>query len=98
MDKLHSDSVVKTTSNVDAMLRAIGTRLSEVELMDVDFAMVMHNGTNLDFVFNTGHLRVVRSYAADVRAGRHRSHPRHWGELARLAGIQRNAEGENRDV
>lgn len=30
-------------------------------------------------------LGVSESYAADIRAGRRRPHPRHWGELARLA-------------
>ena len=32
-------------------------------------------------------LGVSESYAADIRAGRHRPHPRHWQILANLAGI-----------
>jgi len=30
---------------------------------------------------------VCESYAADIRAGRHRPHPRHWQSLAELAGV-----------
>jgi hypothetical protein len=32
-------------------------------------------------------LGVSESYAADIRAGRHRPHPRHWLALANLAGV-----------
>jgi len=32
-------------------------------------------------------IRVSMPYAADIRAGRRRPHPRHWQALARLAGI-----------
>ena len=32
-------------------------------------------------------LAVSESYAADIRAGRHRPHPRHWQALADLSGI-----------
>src|SRR6185437_5379099 len=32
-------------------------------------------------------LSVSLSYAADIRRGRRTPHPRHWGALARLAGI-----------
>jgi CRISPR-associated endonuclease Cas1 len=32
-------------------------------------------------------LGVSESYAADIRAGRHRPHPRHWQALGQLAGI-----------
>jgi len=32
-------------------------------------------------------LGVCESYAADIRAGRHRPHPRHWEALARLGNI-----------
>jgi CRISPR-associated endonuclease Cas1 len=32
-------------------------------------------------------LAVSESYAADIRAGRHRPHPRHWQALAKLAGV-----------
>jgi ribosomal protein L32 len=32
-------------------------------------------------------LGVSESYAADIRAGRHRPHPRHWQMLEKLAGI-----------
>ncbi len=32
-------------------------------------------------------LNVSESYAADIRAGRHRPHPRHWQALAGLAGV-----------
>jgi hypothetical protein len=33
-------------------------------------------------------LRVSKPYAADIRAGRRRPHPRHWVKLAMLAGFQ----------
>ena len=32
-------------------------------------------------------LGVCESYAADIRAGRHRPHPRHWQALAQLVGV-----------
>ena len=32
-------------------------------------------------------LGVSEPYAANIRAGRHRSHPKHWETLAALAGI-----------
>lgn len=32
-------------------------------------------------------LGVSESYAADIRAGRHRPHPRHWEALAKLVGV-----------
>jgi CRISPR-associated endonuclease Cas1 len=35
-------------------------------------------------------LGVCESYAADIRAGRYRPHPRHWQALARLVGISQN--------
>lgn len=34
-------------------------------------------------------LKVSESYAADIRAGRRRPHPRHWLVLAQLAGFER---------
>ena len=34
-------------------------------------------------------LGVSESYAADIRAGRHRPHPRHWQALAKLAGVRK---------
>jgi len=37
-------------------------------------------------------LGVSESYAADIRAGRHRPHPRHWHVLAQLAGILRERQ------
>jgi histone H3/H4 len=37
-------------------------------------------------------LGVCESYAADIRAGRHRAHPRHWLNLAALVGIKRPPE------
>jgi len=33
-------------------------------------------------------LGISESYAADIRAGRYRPHPRHWEGLARLAGVR----------
>ena len=36
-------------------------------------------------------LGVSESYAADVRAGRRRPHPRHWQALAELAGVSPNS-------
>jgi len=33
-------------------------------------------------------LRVSDSYAADIRAGRRRPHPRHWEVLAQIAGVE----------
>jgi CRISPR-associated endonuclease Cas1 len=36
-------------------------------------------------------LGVCESYAADIRAGRHRPHPRHWQVLAELVGIEPTA-------
>src|SRR5207302_5697411 len=35
-------------------------------------------------------INVSASYAADIRAGRHRPHPRHWRVLAMLVGCPRN--------
>jgi CRISPR-associated endonuclease Cas1 len=35
-------------------------------------------------------LEVCESYAADIRAGRHRPHPRHWQALAQLVGFQKD--------
>jgi CRISPR-associated endonuclease Cas1 len=32
-------------------------------------------------------LGICESYAADIRAGRHRPHPRHWQTLAKLVGV-----------
>jgi outer membrane protein assembly factor BamB len=32
-------------------------------------------------------LGVSEPYAADIRAGRHRPHPRHWGSLAKMVGV-----------
>ena len=32
-------------------------------------------------------LGVSKPYAADIRAGRHRPHPRHWLALAQLVGV-----------
>ena len=37
-------------------------------------------------------LGVSESYAADIRAGRHRPHPRHWEALAGLAGVKLNED------
>jgi hypothetical protein len=37
-------------------------------------------------------LGISESYAADIRAGRHRPHPRHWLALAELAGISEEVE------
>ena len=36
-------------------------------------------------------LGVSESYAADIRAGRHRPHPRHWEALAELVGIKQDS-------
>jgi hypothetical protein len=33
-------------------------------------------------------LRLSQPYAAEIRAGRHCPHPRHWLSLARLVGLQ----------
>ncbi len=41
-------------------------------------------------------LGVSESYAADIRAGRHSPHPRHWQTLAELAGISSQSEPINR--
>src|SRR5215471_7799645 len=38
-------------------------------------------------------LGVCESYAADIRAGRHRPHPRHWKVLAELVGHFPNCKG-----
>ena len=38
-------------------------------------------------------IRVSMPYAADIRAGRRRPHPRHWQNLASLVGIARNRTG-----
>jgi hypothetical protein len=39
-------------------------------------------------------LGVSESYAADIRAGRHRPHPRHWEALAELVmGLREEREG-----
>jgi hypothetical protein len=32
-------------------------------------------------------LGISESYAADIRAGRHHPHPRHWQALATLVGV-----------
>jgi hypothetical protein len=32
-------------------------------------------------------LGISEPYAAEIRAGRHRPHPRHWQSLAKLAGV-----------
>jgi len=37
-------------------------------------------------------LGVSESYAADIRAGRRRPHPRHWRVLAKLVGVEREAQ------
>jgi hypothetical protein len=37
-------------------------------------------------------LGVCESYAADIRAGRHSPHPRHWQELAKLVGVSENGD------
>jgi hypothetical protein len=37
-------------------------------------------------------LGVSEPYAADIRAGRRRPHPRHWQALARLAGVLTDEE------
>jgi len=37
-------------------------------------------------------LGVSEPYAADIRAGRHRPHPRHWQTLAQLAGIANESD------
>jgi CRISPR-associated endonuclease Cas1 len=42
-------------------------------------------GTTISALAST--LRVSESYAADIRAGRRRPHPRHWHALARLGGV-----------
>jgi ribosomal protein L32 len=36
-------------------------------------------------------LGVSESYAADIRAGRHRPHPRHWEALAELVGMKQDS-------
>jgi hypothetical protein len=36
---------------------------------------------------------VSMPYAADIRAGRRRPHPRHWLALAQLVGVQQNPVG-----
>jgi CRISPR-associated endonuclease Cas1 len=38
----------------------------------------------------TSTLGVSESYAADIRAGRHRPHPRHWQALEQLVGLSSN--------
>ena len=38
-------------------------------------------------------LGVSESYAADIRAGRHRPHPRHWEALATLARMPKQSQG-----
>ena len=49
-------------------------------------------------------LGVCESYAADIRAGRHRPHPKHWLKLAELAGVSADlplaepAQSPNRSV
>ncbi len=43
-------------------------------------------------------LRVSESYAADIRAGRHRPHPRHWQLLANLVGVSPSAYGRTHSV
>jgi CRISPR-associated endonuclease Cas1 len=40
-------------------------------------------------------LGVSESYAADIRAGRHRPHPRHWQVLANLAGMSSDAQNNS---
>jgi CRISPR-associated endonuclease Cas1 len=42
-------------------------------------------------------LGVCESYAADIRAGRHRPHPRHWEALAELVGIKPDLQGRTTD-
>jgi len=37
-------------------------------------------------------LGISESYAADIRAGRNRPHPRHWQALAELVGVTANAQ------
>ena len=39
-------------------------------------------------------LGVCESYAADIRAGRHRPHPRHWQALGDLVGVLRDSSRE----
>jgi CRISPR-associated endonuclease Cas1 len=39
-------------------------------------------------------LGVSEPYAAQIRAGRHRPHPRHWGTLAQLVGIEEEPRRE----
>jgi hypothetical protein len=38
-------------------------------------------------LFLSSTLGVSEPYAADIRAGRHRPHPRHWGALAQSAAV-----------
>ena len=38
-------------------------------------------------------LGVSESYAADIRTGKHRPHPRHWQTLAQLAGVSHDTPG-----
>jgi hypothetical protein len=40
-------------------------------------------------------IRVSQPYAADIRAGRHRPHPRHWQSLGDLVGVSRNSPRES---
>jgi hypothetical protein len=42
------------------------------------------DGYHLCLIFGA---RSRESYAADIRAARHRPHPKHWQALARLAGL-----------
>jgi len=40
-------------------------------------------------------LGVSEAYAADIRAGRHRPHPRHWSALAGVVGASQRASQSN---
>ncbi len=42
-------------------------------------------------------LGVTEAYAADIRSGRHRPHPRHWGALAKLVGVSPD-QNKHQDV
>jgi hypothetical protein len=43
-------------------------------------------------------MHVSQPYAAFVRSGRRRPHPRHWLVLARLAGISESAKESNKSI
>jgi hypothetical protein len=55
------------------------------EAVYVDRIQPMLASVTINTISST--LGVSESYAADIRAGRHRPHPRHWRALSQLVGI-----------